>query len=84
MKLAYITGCLGFIGRQVTQLLLDKGYYVYGIDNCTYASDVSVLEKWMLNPKFKFENKNICNIDRLVDCDYFINIAAETNSLQHR
>jgi dTDP-glucose 4,6-dehydratase len=79
MKLAYITGCLGFIGRQVTQLLLDKGYYVYGIDNCTYASDVSVLEKWMLNPKFKFENKNICNIDRLVDCDYFINIAAETH-----
>jgi dTDP-glucose 4,6-dehydratase len=79
MKLAYITGCLGFIGRQVTQLLLDKGYYVYGIDNCTYASDVSVLEKWMINPKFKFENKNICNIDRLVDCDYFINIAAETH-----
>ena len=79
MKLAYITGCLGFIGRQVTQLLLDKGFYVYGIDNCTYASDVSVLEKWMLNPKFKFENKNICNIDRLVDCDYFINIAAETH-----
>jgi dTDP-glucose 4,6-dehydratase len=33
----------------------------------------------MLNPKFKFENKNICNIDRLVDCDYFINIAAETH-----
>jgi dTDP-glucose 4,6-dehydratase len=79
MKLAYITGCLGFIGRQVTQLLLDKGYYVYGIDNCTYASNVSVLEKWMINPKFKFENKNICNIDRLVDCDYFINIAAETH-----
>jgi dTDP-glucose 4,6-dehydratase len=79
MKLAYITGCLGFIGRQVTQLLLDKGFYVYGIDNCTYASDVSILEKWMFNPKFKFEKKNICEISRLVDCDYFINIAAETH-----
>lgn len=79
MKIAYITGCLGFIGRQVTQLLLDKGFYVYGIDNCTYASDVSVLEKWMSNSKFKFEKKNICEITRLVDCDYIINIAAETH-----
>ena len=37
MKIAYVTGCLGFIGRHVTQLLLEKGWYVYGIDNCTYA-----------------------------------------------
>jgi dTDP-glucose 4,6-dehydratase len=79
MKIAYITGCLGFIGRHVTELLLDKGWFVYGIDNCTYASDVKILEKWITNPKFKFEKKNICEISRLVDCDYFINIAAETH-----
>ena len=79
MKIAYITGCLGFIGRHVTELLLGKGWFVYGIDNCTYASDVKILEKWITNPKFKFEKKNICEISRLVDCDYFINIAAETH-----
>ena len=79
MKIVYITGCLGFIGRYVTQLFLDKNWYVYGIDNCTYASDVKLLELFSSYKNFKFENKNICDIDRLVDCDYFINIAAETH-----
>jgi dTDP-glucose 4,6-dehydratase len=79
MKIVYVTGCLGFIGRYVTQLLLDKGWYVYGIDDCTYASNSDCLEIFLTYPKFKFEKKNICQIDRLVDCDYFINIAAETH-----
>jgi len=79
MKIAYVTGCLGFIGRYVTQLLLDKGWYVYGIDDCTYASDISCLDVFSKYEKFKFEKKNICEIDRLVDCDFFINIAAETH-----
>jgi dTDP-glucose 4,6-dehydratase len=79
MKIVYITGCLGFIGRYVTKLFLDKGWYVYGIDNCTYASNVIHLEHFKTYKNFKFEQQNICNIERLVDCDYFINIAAETH-----
>jgi dTDP-glucose 4,6-dehydratase len=79
MKIAYVTGCLGFIGRHVTQLLLEKDWYVYGIDSCTYASDVNFLKCFQSYKNFKFENKSICDIDRLVDCDYFINIAAETH-----
>lgn len=79
MKIVYVTGCLGFIGRHVTQLLLDKGWYVYGIDNCTYASDTNFLKCFESYKNFNFERKNICDIDRLVDCDYFINIAAETH-----
>jgi dTDP-glucose 4,6-dehydratase len=75
----YVTGCLGFIGRYVTQLLLENNHHVYGIDSCTYASDINVLEDFKSFPNFKFEQKNICDIDRLVDCDYFINIAAETH-----
>ena len=77
--IVYVTGCLGFIGRYVTQLLLESNHHVYGIDNCTYASDISVLEDFKSFTNFKFEKKNICDIDRLVDCDYFINIAAETH-----
>ena len=38
MKIVYITGCLGFIGRHVTLACLEKGWYVYGIDICTYAA----------------------------------------------
>ena len=77
--IVYVTGCLGFIGRYVTQLLLENNHYVYGIDNCTYASDINALEDFKSFTNFKFEQKNICDMDRLVDCDYFINIAAETH-----
>lgn len=79
MKIVYVTGCLGFIGSYVTQACLDKGWYVYGIDKCTYASNLGKLEEFKKNPKFKFEKTDICNIDRLVDCNFFINTAAETH-----
>ena len=79
MKIVYITGCLGFIGSYVTQACLDKGWYVYGIDNLTYASNISKLDHFSGYQKFKFEKIDICNITRLVDCDYFINTAAETH-----
>lgn len=78
-KIVYITGCLGFIGSYVTQMCLDKGWYVYGIDKCTYASNIFLLDNFNKYNKFKFEKKDICHIDRLVDCDFFINIAAETH-----
>jgi dTDP-glucose 4,6-dehydratase len=60
-------------------LCLDQGWYVYGIDNCTYASDFNYKEVFDSYKNFKFEKLDICNLDRLVDCDYFINIAAETH-----
>ena len=79
MKIVYVTGCLGFIGSYVTQLCLEKGWYVYGIDKCTYASNVSKLEEFSSYSNFKFEKIDICDIKRLVDCDYFINTAAESH-----
>jgi dTDP-glucose 4,6-dehydratase len=77
--IVYITGCLGFIGSYVTEACLEQGWYVFGIDKCTYASNVDKLSELNKNPRFKFEDKDICDLDRLVDCDYFINTAAETH-----
>jgi len=79
MKIVYVTGCLGFIGSYVTELCLQNGWYVFGIDKCTYASNLNKLEYFLSFPNFKFENKDITEIDRLVDCDYIINTAAETH-----
>ena len=78
-KIVYITGCLGFIGSYVTKACLDRGWYVKGIDKITYAARKELLEEFNKNPKFSFEKLDICNIERLVDCDYFINTAAETH-----
>ena len=79
MKIVYVTGCLGFIGSYVTTLCLERDWYVYGIDKCTYASNLKKLDYFNLFDNFKFENKDITEIDRLVDCDYIINTAAETH-----
>jgi len=77
--IVYVTGCLGFIGSYVTEACLKRGWHVFGIDKCTYASNIEQLDHFKTFPNFKFEQKDITEIDRLVDCDYFINTAAETH-----
>src|SRR4029077_18560451 len=42
-----VTGCGGFIGSRVTELLLERGNRVVGIDNLNDAYDVRVKE-WRL------------------------------------
>lgn len=78
-KVVYITGCLGFIGAYVTRTCLEKGWYVKGIDKITYAANSYLLDEFNKYPNFSFEQTDINNINRLVECDYFINIAAETH-----
>lgn len=81
MKVVTITGFAGFIGSYVTRECLKKGWYVHGIDSYTYAANpklgFELIEKYPNN--FKYNIKNINNLDDLYDCDYFINICAETH-----
>jgi dTDP-glucose 4,6-dehydratase len=79
MKILYVTGCLGFIGYHVTKKFLDEGHYVYGIDSKTYASNKDFLYELLEYKNFTFDGCDINDIERLVDCDYFINTAAETH-----
>jgi len=78
-KIVYVTGCLGFIGSYVTRECLKKGWYVRGIDKCTYASNENLLEEFYEYPNFEFERKDINDIEFLYECDYVINTAAETH-----
>jgi dTDP-glucose 4,6-dehydratase len=78
-KVVYITGCLGFIGSYVTRKCLEKGWYVRGIDKATYAANLALLDEFYTYPNFEFEGKDINNLEFLYDCDYFINVAAETH-----
>lgn len=79
MKVVYITGCLGLIGSYLTRACLEKGYYVTGIDKLTYAARTELINEFYKYDKFEFEEKDICDLTRLCDCDYFINVAAETH-----
>ena len=58
-----VTGCAGFIGWKVTELLLSQGHTVAGIDNLNSAYDTR-LKDWRLaqlkeNPNFSFHKLDI-------------------------
>lgn len=80
-KIVYVTGCLGFIGNHITEACLRKGWYVLGVDKCTYASNEGCLDSWgMRYPgQFNFLKTDINDLTRLYECDYIINTAAETH-----
>ena len=79
MKLVVITGCLGLIGSHVTKKCLDKGWKVYGIDKCTYAANIHLIEEFRENENFTFVQEDIADLKYLPHCDYVINIAAESH-----
>lgn len=74
-----MTGCLGLIGAAVTRKLLNEGHYVLGVDRETYASNVHFLNEFQQNSCFKYIKSDINDLERLVDCDYVVNTAAETH-----
>jgi dTDP-glucose 4,6-dehydratase len=79
MKLVVITGCLGLIGSHVTRRCLQKGWQVYGIDKCTYAANKEFIEEFSSYQNFTFVKEDIAKLKFLPDCDYVINIAAESH-----
>jgi dTDP-glucose 4,6-dehydratase len=52
---------------------------VRGVDKGTYAANWQLLPDLQKYKTFTFEHRDINDIDRLYDCDYFINTAAETH-----
>ena len=82
-----ITGAAGFIGYHLSDLLLRKGYKVYGIDNMNDYYDVTLKEnriKLLLKYKaFEFEMidlKDKVSLDNFfenIKPDYVVNLAAQ-------
>ena len=79
MRIVYITGCLGMIGSYLTRKCLKKGWVVRGVDKCTYAANMDFLDEFEKYDNFTFEKSDIKDLERLYDCDYVINLAAESH-----
>ncbi|MFB3059996.1 MAG: SDR family NAD(P)-dependent oxidoreductase [Candidatus Binatia bacterium] len=65
-----VTGCAGFIGWKVSELLLEQGHTVIGIDNINNAYDAR-LKSWRLeqlqgHPNFSFHQLDITDRKALV------------------
>ena len=79
MKIVAVTGCMGLIGSHVTSELLQRGYLVLGIDKLTYAANMEAVQTFKDLPGFTFLQKDICDLETIPDCDYIINLAAESH-----
>ena len=79
MKTVVITGCMGLIGSHLATLLLHKGYLVLGIDKLTYAANSEVMRSLTGTKGFTFIKEDICDLKTIPDCDYVINLAAESH-----
>jgi UDP-glucuronate 4-epimerase len=63
-KKVLVTGAAGFIGCEVSLILLAKGYEVVGIDNMNAYYQVSLKEdrlKRLDNPRFRFEKMDLAD-----------------------
>jgi dTDP-glucose 4,6-dehydratase len=83
-KIVYVTGCLGFIGFYVAKKCMEAGWHVIGIDKMTYAANPDREQELKIisydnNVEFDLLPIDINDLERLVDCDYVINCAAETH-----
>ena len=91
-----VTGCAGFIGNKVSEILLNNGNQIFGIDNLNSSYDIS-LKKYRLNnldlnsnfnffeldiSNYKSIEKNIFNPLKNNGFDIIINLAARAGVRQ--
>jgi len=77
-RVVYVTGCLGFIGSYVAKACLEQGWMVRGVDKVTYAANAD-FDELVAHENFTFDEMDINDIEKLYECDYVINLAAETH-----
>jgi nucleoside-diphosphate-sugar epimerase len=62
MKKILVTGAVGFIGARVSEMLLEEGYQVVGVDNLNDYYDIK-LKLWRLDNLKKYDNFNFYKFD---------------------
>jgi len=57
-----ITGAAGFLGSHLSDVLLERGYRVIGVDNLSHGT-VQNLELALSSPRFEFHQLDVCDLE---------------------
>jgi UDP-glucose 4-epimerase len=78
---ALVTGCAGFIGSNLVDRLLEKGYEVTGIDCFTdyYPRDIKErnISKALGNSRFNLIEEDLLNMESFPEVDFVFHLAAQ-------
>ena len=78
-----VSGGAGFIGSHLIKKLLDKGHFVYCIDNLSTGNLVNI-KKYINNPNFEFINHDIINTFPHFNIDLIFNLACPASPIHYQ
>ncbi len=83
MKKVVITGAAGFIGSNLVDRLIDKGYFIFGIDNLITGS-LQNLNHLQSNNKFEFVEHDVTKYISIKDSiDYVFHLASPASPIDY-
>ena len=83
MKKIAITGAAGFIGSNLVDRLIDKGYFIYGLDNLITGS-LKNLNHLQSNNKFEFVEHDVTKFISVKDnIDYVFHLASPASPIDY-
>ena len=77
-----ITGAAGFLGSHLTDAMLSEGHSVLGVDNLS-TGNLANLEHLKHEPKFAFEQQDICLPFDFGQIDYVFNFASPASPVDY-
>jgi dTDP-glucose 4,6-dehydratase len=77
-----VTGASGFLGSHLTDRLLGEGHSVVGVDNLS-TGDLENLAHLAHEPRFRFEQRDICQAFDPGPVDYVFNLASPASPTEY-
>ena len=77
-----VTGAAGFLGSHLTDRLLGEGHTVLGVDNLS-TGDPENLAHLTQDPRFRFEERDICLPFDPGPVDYVFNLASPASPAEY-